>query len=70
MPFYMYLIVSLVGGLILTVLLKLLFNKVTGKHASDWSNFSDFAGMFLGCSFIIFIIMLSATCESMGGCTG
>lgn len=64
MPFSAYLIISLVGGLILTVLLKLLFNKITGKNGIDFAHLDEFFGMFITCSIIILILMIVITVEN------
>lgn len=65
MPLSAILIFSVVGGLVLAILMKLLFNKITGKHASDFSDLADFFGIFIGSSFILFIILITVSCESM-----
>ncbi len=65
MPFSAYLIISLVGGLVLSVLIKLLFNKITGRHASDFSRLDEFFGIFITCSVIILVIMLLITLETV-----
>lgn len=64
MPFSAYLIISLVGGLVLTVLLKLLFNKITGKNGFDRADLFEYFIMWLVCSFIIIVIMFVITLES------
>lgn len=65
MPFSVCLIIAVVGGLIISVLIKLLFNKITGKNASDFSSLSDFLGAFITCSVIILIILISINMEML-----
>ena len=64
MPLSAYLIFGLVGGLVLTILLKLLFNKITGKNGIDFADFGEFFGMFMICSIIVIVIMFVITLES------
>lgn len=64
MPLSAYLIIGLIGGLVLTVLLKLLFNKITGKHGIDFADFMEFFIMWLVCSVIVIVIMFLITLES------
>lgn len=61
MPLSAYLIIGLLGGLVLTILLKLLFNKITGKNGVDFADFGEFFGMFMTCSVIVIIIMFLIT---------
>lgn len=64
MPLSAYPIIGLVGGLVLTVLLKFLFNKITGKRGIDFADFFEFFIMWLICSVIIIVIMFLITLES------
>lgn len=65
MPFSAYLIISVVGGLVLSVLIKLLFNKISGRHAYDFSHLGEFFGIFITCSVIILVIMIAITLETV-----
>lgn len=64
MPITFILIGTLVVGLIVAVLIKLLFNKISGKHAVDFSDLGQFFGIWIVCSLIIFMIILTASCET------
>ena len=61
MPLSAYLIIGLVGGLILTVLLKLLFNKITGKNAFDHADLGEFFGMWMVLAVILIVILFLIT---------
>ena len=60
----MCLIVALVGGLVLSFLIKLIYNKVSGKNAIDHSDLRDFLKTFSVCFVIILFIMISIIIES------
>lgn len=64
MPLSAYLIFGLVGGLILTIFLKFLFNKITGKNGIDFADFWEFFIMWIICSIIIIVIMFVISIES------
>lgn len=56
MPLSVTLILSLILGLGLTVLLKLIFNKITGKNGIEFAHLREFFSMFITCFIIVFII--------------
>lgn len=58
------LIVALIGGLALTFLMKLMFNKISGKNGVDFANMGEFLKMFIVCFIIVLAIMISITAES------
>lgn len=64
MPFSVLIIISLVGGLILAVVIKLLFNLISGRNATDFSDLADFFRIFLGCAVIVFLVIALASCEA------
>ncbi|MDE7399434.1 MAG: hypothetical protein K2N06_07905 [Oscillospiraceae bacterium] len=64
MPITFILIGVLVVGLILATLIKLLFNKVTSKHAFDRADLGEFFGIWIVCCLIIGVVVLMATCET------
>lgn len=69
MVFTPILIGSVVGGLVLAVIIKLLFNKIAGHRGLDFSDLGEFFGIFIACTLIILLIVGAATCEScMGSC--
>lgn len=64
MPITFIFIGVLVVGLIVATLIKLLFNKISGKQAVDFSDLGQFFGIWIACCFIIFAVVLMATCET------
>lgn len=64
MPFSLILIIGLVGGLILTILLKLFFNKITGKNGRDFADFGEFCLMWIISSVIVIVILSVISIES------
>lgn len=63
MPLSLYVIIGLVGGLVLTILLKLLFNKITGKNGAEFARLSEFFSMFITCTVIVIVIMVLITID-------
>lgn len=64
MPITFIFIGVLVVGLILATLIKLLFNKISGKQAVDFSDLGQFFGIWIVCCLIIGMVVLTATCET------
>lgn len=64
MPLSAMLIVSLVVGLVAGTLIKLLFNKITGKRAFDSAHLDEFFGIIIVCAVITFIVFAVGSCES------
>lgn len=64
-------VAPLVGGLILSAVLKLLFNKITGKNERESSSFGEFVGAWIatsGALYGILFIIWMGTC--INNCTG
>lgn len=64
MPISLILIIGVVGGLVITVLLKLFFNKISGKNGHDWADFGDFGIMWIVSSVIVIVILSVISIES------
>lgn len=64
MPISLILIIGVVGGLVITVLLKLFFNKITGKNGTDFADFGEFCLMWIISSIIVIVILSVISIES------